>query len=120
MEEALKACESVFKTKNRERNHYSDLFFNTCYYHAAVIKYRQGELFEANKYFEDFFKLMETFCKEILSKEDYEKLEGQKVFYQKSDIKENFKNSLKIFASIYWKDYEFTKYYVEKNLDLLS
>jgi hypothetical protein len=29
-----------------------------------------------------------------------------------------FENALKVFEAVYWKDYEFTKYYVEENLKL--
>jgi hypothetical protein len=44
LDEAFKACEEIFAIENRERNHYCDLFFNTCYYHAALIKYRKSDL----------------------------------------------------------------------------
>ena len=35
-------------------------------------------------------------------------------------MEEYFENSLKVFEEIYWKDYEFTKYYVEKNLSIVK
>jgi tetratricopeptide (TPR) repeat protein len=117
LDEAFKACQSMFATENRERNNYCDLFFNTCYYHAAVIKYKQGDEKSAARYFSDFFKSMKTLCKNILSREKYGNLVRQRAFEENSsDLKIYFENSLKIFESIYWKDYEFTKYYVEENL----
>jgi tetratricopeptide (TPR) repeat protein len=117
--EAFKACESMFNIKDRERNNYCDLFFNTCYYHAAVIKYVQKDEQSARKYFKEFFKSMRILCKNILSKTKYEELIQQNAFEENpSDMRTCFKNSLKVFEAIYWKDYEFTKYYVEENLKL--
>ena len=120
LDEAFAACKDMFSTKERERNNYSDLFFNTCYYHAAIIKYRQGDFKAAKEYFEKFFRSMRIFCKEIASKEDYEGLEKQNVFDESASMENFFKSSLKIFELIYWKDYEFTKYYIEENLKLLK
>jgi tetratricopeptide (TPR) repeat protein len=119
LDEAWKACEAMFSTKNRERNNYCDLFFNTCYYHAAVIKYRQGDMKSAADYFAKFFLSMREFCKNILSQEKHDELVKQNVFRENpSDLKSCFKNALLIFEAIYWKDYEFTKYYVEENWKL--
>ena len=120
LDEALVACEGMFATKDRERNNYANLFFNTCYYHAAIIKYRQKDFEAAKKYFRKFFESMKAFCKEIASKEEYDKLEQENAFNTKASMEEFFKNSLKVFEVIYWKDYEFTKYYVEDNLKLLK
>jgi tetratricopeptide (TPR) repeat protein len=117
LEEAWAACESMFSTKDRERNNYCDLFFNTCYYHAAVIKYRQKNVGAAKEYFAKFFASMLVLCKNILPKEKFDKLVRQNAFEENPrDIKTCFENSLKVFEAIYWKDYEFTKYYVEENL----
>ena len=120
LDEAFVACEGMFATKDRERNNYANLFFNTCYYHAAIIKYRQKDFEAAKKYFRKFFDSMKVFCKEIASKEEYDKLKQENAFNTKASIEDFFKNSLKVFEIIYWKDYEFTKYYVEKNIDLLK
>ncbi|GHT93210.1 hypothetical protein FACS1894122_08090 [Alphaproteobacteria bacterium] len=114
LDEAFQACEAMFSTKNRERNNYCDLFFNTCYYHAAVIKYRQNDIHSAREYFKNFFASMLALCKNILSKEKYDELLRQNAFEKNpSDIKTCFENSLKIFEAIYWKDYEFIKYYIQ-------
>jgi hypothetical protein len=121
LDEAFKACESMFNTKDRERNNYCDLFFNTCYYHSAVIKYRQKDEQSARKYFGEFFKSMRILCGNILSKAKYEELIKQNAFEENpSDMKTCFENSLRVFEGIYWKDYEYTKYYVEENLKLLQ
>ncbi|MDR1235367.1 MAG: tetratricopeptide repeat protein, partial [Holosporaceae bacterium] len=119
-DEALKACESMFSAKDRERNNYCDLFFNTCYYHAAVIKYKQNDIDSSKKYFREFFKSMRILCKNIVSAEKYNRLIKINAFEENpSSVKTSFENSLKVFEAIYWKDYEFTKYYVEENLKLL-
>jgi tetratricopeptide (TPR) repeat protein len=116
-DEAFKACEEIFSIKNRERNHYCDLFFNTCYYHAAFIKYRSGDIQSAKEYFKKFFCSMKKLCKEIVEEDEYENLIQENAFAEeKSDLKAYFEDSLKVFEAIYWKDYEFTKYYVEENL----
>jgi tetratricopeptide (TPR) repeat protein/DNA-binding CsgD family transcriptional regulator len=119
LDEAWNACKSMFSFENRERNNYCDLFFNTCYYHAAVIKYRQNDLKSAADYFAKFFASMKTLCKNILPKEKYDELAKLNAFLENpSDLKTCFENALRVFEAIYWKDYEFTKYYVEENLKL--
>jgi hypothetical protein len=109
----------MFSTKNRERNNYCDLFFNTCYYHAAVIKYRQNDIKSAADYFAKFFTSMKVLCNNILSSGKYDELIRQNAFQENpSDLKICFENALHVFEAIYWKNYEFTKYYVEENLKL--
>ncbi|MDR3157093.1 MAG: LuxR C-terminal-related transcriptional regulator [Lactobacillales bacterium] len=117
LDEAFKVCEEIFVIENRERNHYCDLFFNTCYYHAALIKYRENDLESSKKYFKKFFSLMRELCQEIVPEDVFNDLIRQNSFAEeKSDIKAYFEDSLKVFEAIYWKDYEFTKYYIEENL----
>lgn len=122
LDEAFEACERMFSEDHgrRERNNYSDLFFNTCYYHAAIIKYRQRNLEAAREYFRKFARSMRMFCRCILQNDAYTKLAQENVFGDQVKMNDFFKNSLKIFEAIYWKDYEFTKYYVEKNLLLVK
>ena len=120
LDEAFVVCEDMFATKDRERNNYANLFFNTCYYHAAIIKYRQKDFEAAKKYFQKFFESMKVFCREIASEDEYDKLEQENAFDINASMEKFFKNSLKVFEVIYWKDYEFTKYYVEDNLKLLK
>jgi tetratricopeptide (TPR) repeat protein len=119
LDEAFQACESMFSTRDRERNNYCDLFFNTCYYHTAVIKYRQGDMKSATNYFAKFFVSMKTLCKNILSPERYNALVKLNAFWENPpDLKTCFENALRVFEVVYWKNYEFTKYYVEENLKL--
>ena len=120
LDEAFAACEDMFSTKERERNNYSDLFFNTCYYHAAIIKYRQNDFESAKKYFKKFFESMRIFCREIAPEKDCRDLEQDGAFSTNASMEDFFRNSLKVFELIYWKDYEFTKYYIEENLKLLK
>jgi tetratricopeptide (TPR) repeat protein len=121
LDEAFRVCESMFSAKDRERNNYCDLFFNTCYYHAAIIKYRQNDIKSVADYFAKFFASMKTLCRNILSAEKYDELVKQDVFrMSSSDPKIYFENALRVFEAIYWKDYEFTKYYVEENLKLIQ
>jgi len=42
-----------------------------CFYHAAIIKYRQGNFQKSVEYFSDFFKQVRDFCKEFLKIEEY-------------------------------------------------
>jgi tetratricopeptide (TPR) repeat protein len=121
LSEAWEACESMFATKNRERNNYCDLFFNTCYYHAAVIKCHQNDAAVTREYFAKFFASMRSLCKNILLREKYDELVKLNAFQENhQDLKTCFENALRIFEAIYWKDYEFTKYYVEENLKLVK
>ena len=109
---AKKICEEVFSLRNRERNNYSDLFFNTCYFHAAIINLHKHNEAAAMECFHEFFRLMQQLCKQILSTENYAQLIQQKVF-EGDNVSQCLVNSLIIFEQIYWKDYEFTKYYIE-------
>jgi DNA-binding CsgD family transcriptional regulator/GTPase SAR1 family protein len=120
LDEAFQACKEIFAVENRERNHYCDLFFNTCYYHAALIKYRKNDLKSSQKYFKKFFSLMRELCREIVPQSEFNCLVKQNVFSEeKNDSKAYFEDSLKVFEAVYWKDYEFTKFYVEENLKRL-
>jgi hypothetical protein len=64
---------------------------------------------------------MQELCKNILSQEKYNELLKENAFSPNPpDLKTCFQNALKVFEAIYWKDYEFTKYYVEENLKPLK
>jgi tetratricopeptide (TPR) repeat protein len=114
LDEAFKACEEMFEIEERERNNYCDLFYNTCFYHAAVIKYKQNDIPSSKEYFKKFFQSMQLLCKNILTNAKYEELLKVNAFEETpSEIKTCFENGLKIFEEIYWKGYEFTEYYVK-------
>ena len=117
LDEAFEVCDEIFSIQNRELNNYCYLFFNTCYYHAAIIKYKQGNERATRKYFREFFLSMQKLCKRIVPPMEYENLVVGGAFdADMLDLEKYFENSLKVFEAVYWKDYEFTKYYVEKNL----
>lgn len=119
-DEALRVCYDLFSMKNREKNNYCDLFFYTCYYHAAYIMYKKQDIKASLDYFEKFFISMNELSKKLLTKEAFDELVSSKVFEPSKDLKVCFEKSLKIFEAIYWKDYEFTKYYVEEHLKNLK
>ena len=112
LDKAYEICEEVFMLQNREQNNYSDLFYATCYFHAAIIKSLQQNKTVAMQHFHRFFCIMQKLCATILDKESYEALLEQKAFENMS-ISQNLHHSMLIFENIYWKDYEFIKYYVE-------
>jgi len=121
LEEAYKICKEMFAIEDRERNNYCDLFYNTCFYHAAVIQFKKNDITSSRRYFERFFKSMRLLCKNILTSASYNALLQSNSFEETSlNIKKCFENSLKVFEAIYWKDYEFTKYYVAENISLIS
>lgn len=116
LDEALSICNDLFSLKNREKNNYCDLFFYTCYYHAAYIMYRKNNYQAAFRYFEKFFISMKELSKKLLTNDDFNRLESSNAFTPSKNLKTCFEKSLKIFEAIYWKDYEFTKYYVEEHV----
>ena len=120
LDEAFSICRDILSIKNREITNYSNLLFNTCYYHAAIIKYRKKDPAASKKYFRDFFQSMSSFLKEILSKEEFDMLEQDQVFDTNVSMRKFFENSLKVFGIIYGIDNGFIKYYVEDNLKLLK
>ena len=121
LEEALKKCKSMFEERDRARTNYADLFYNTSLYHAAVIEYYLGKYEESKRYFQQFFQYIKIFCNQVFPNETYLKLMTKTVSAENPQtMKKFFRNSLKIFEEIYWKDCEFTKYYVEKNWDLVK
>lgn len=119
--EAMNVCESLLNEVDRERNNYSDLCYNTGLYHAAIIEFRRGNFESSRQYFQKFFREMRELCLNVLEKQSYKKLTELDVFNENvNDFAKYFENSLKVFEAIYWKNYEFIKYYVERNLSLVN
>jgi tetratricopeptide (TPR) repeat protein len=119
LDEAYENCVFMFNEKDRDRNIGADLFYNTSYYHAAVIKHRQGDVAQSLKYFEKFFVLMREFCKDFLDKENYEKMIKEKTFetdLSELEIKKYYANALKIFSAVCKKGSGFITDYIEQNL----
>lgn len=116
LDEAYGVCNDLFSIKNREKNNYCDLFFFTCYYHAAYIMYKKNNYPAALVYFEKFFTSMKELSKKLLTTDAFYKLVSSNAFKHSKNLKTCFEKSLKIFEAVYWKDYEFTKYYIEEHL----
>jgi tetratricopeptide (TPR) repeat protein len=119
LDEAYENCVFMFNQKDRDRNIGADLFYNTSYYHAAVIKHRRGDVAQSLQFFEKFFVLMREFCKDFLAKEKYEKMVDEKTFetnLSELEIKKYYANALKIFSAICKKGSGFITDYIEQNL----
>jgi DNA-binding CsgD family transcriptional regulator/tetratricopeptide (TPR) repeat protein len=119
LDEAYENCLFMFNEKDRDRNIGADLFYNTSYYHAAVIKHRQGNISESLEHFKKFFVLMEEFCKEFLDRKSYEKMVNEKTFetnLSELEIKKCYANALKILSAVCRKGSGFITDYIEQNL----
>jgi len=127
-EEAYEDCLSVFTMKKKKRNHYIMLMYIKCFYHAAIIKYKQGNFQKSVEYFSDFFKQIRDFCKGFLKIEEYESLEAKRVFPVidlKSGLPEDkmklyLRYSFQIFSIIYGPEHPFVKDYVKENQDTID
>jgi tetratricopeptide (TPR) repeat protein len=53
--EAEKECEEVLKINTSIINNYERLMYITCFYHMAIIKYKQGEIESSLSSFNQFF-----------------------------------------------------------------
>jgi tetratricopeptide (TPR) repeat protein len=116
LEQAYNNCLDALSIKYESRNLYT-LEYNTCYYHMAVIKYRQKDYALSLKHFSDFFRSMDKFCKGFLDKAKYDELASEKVFENPSDpaqVSLCFDNALKIFTTIYGSEHAFVKDYIAK------
>jgi tetratricopeptide (TPR) repeat protein len=119
LNEAYENCEFIFNEKDRDRNIGADLFYNTSYYNAAVIKHRQGYVTQSLEHFEKFFVLMQEFCKDFLDEKSYQKMENERTFETKLselEIKKYYENALKVFSAVCKKGSEFITDYIEQNL----
>ncbi|WP_032114120.1 hypothetical protein [Candidatus Paracaedibacter symbiosus] len=95
----------------------------TCFYHAAVIKYKENNLVESWKYFMIFFKDIKKFCKTFLDEKEYLYLETKGIFdnsydnkrREDYDVKQFLYNSTIIFSAIYGPHHPFIQDYVQKN-----
>ncbi|MBS0186114.1 MAG: hypothetical protein JSS34_07235 [Proteobacteria bacterium] len=116
---AYEDCLYVFNTDKKLRDNFLELMCITCLYHAAVIKYHQGDLQKAQEYFLAFFKEMNVFCKVFLEEEKYDKeifkiIERDGELSQKN-IKIYFEKATQIYSIIYGEEHPFVKDYIKKN-----
>ncbi len=125
-EEAYKDCCFTFNVKRKAYTNFSDLMYITCFYHAAFIKYKQGDFKRSLGHFSDFFRQMKLFCHLFLDEKDYKNIEQKGVFqeavYQDSQslqiIKECLQRSLIVFTAIYGSSHPFVKDYVVENCNV--
>jgi DNA-binding CsgD family transcriptional regulator/guanylate kinase len=116
LDQAYENCKDLFAMSDKDRNDLNLLFFNTCHYNAAVIKYNQSDFARAEKHFKDFFSVMKIFCKNFLDKPIYENLLKEEVFSANTgDFPSYFEKSLKIFKAVCLTGSEFITDYIEVN-----
>lgn len=122
LDNACNDCLAAFKTEQKECPNYSKLILATAYYHAALIKYTQGDFSKSFEYFLTFFEHVKIVCKAILSKKMYKELDVKGAFnVHKVDlnivnsdvVKPCFKQATTVFKAIYGDSHAFVKEYVE-------
>lgn len=122
LDHAYDECLAAFKIEQNESPNYSKLIFATAYYHAAIVKYRQGDFSKSLEHFNAFFEHVKKASKLILSNAKYKMLEEKEVFFVPSvdhNATENdvinlcFKNAEAVFKAVYGNDHVFVKEYVE-------
>lgn len=122
LDRAYSDCLAAFKTEQKECPNYSKLIFATAYYHAAIVKYKQGDFVKSLEHFNTFFDHAREVSKLILNAASYNLLEGRAVFAAhqsdrnaiESDVlKLCFKNAEAVFEAIYGNEHPFVKEYVE-------
>jgi tetratricopeptide (TPR) repeat protein len=118
---AYKYCSTLFDfDTNKVQTNYYKLIYSMVYYHAAIIKYKQGDIKESLAHFKTFFLHIDNVCKLALTEQQYCMLKEKDLFKIPSDtqsdefslIKQCFKNATRIFYEIYGKDHPFVKDYV--------
>lgn len=119
-DKAYADCTLAFKQKKENAHNYAKTLLLMAYYHAAVIKYKQGDYKESWKHFNEFFENAKPLYKLILSEQKYQKLEEVKAFevpaYQNDfplkSMKQCFNQSTAIFSAMYGKHHPFISDYV--------
>ncbi len=123
LEEAYQDCLSLFKLEKRITHPYSNLMYLTSLYHAAIIKYKQGDFKKSSEHFSNFFKQIKLFCKGFLDDNEYKSLEAKGVFEEvlpsemssRNSLKKYLNHSIEIFSAIYGKSHPFVTDYVIQN-----
>lgn len=123
--EAYKDCLKVLKLGLIERSKFHDLVYCMTFYHAAYIQYKLKNYEDSIKYFTDFMKSMNDFCKEFLDSKVYLSLQAKNIFAttpynpdtESQDIQKYLKNSQIIYSAIFGKNHPFVVDYITKNVD---
>jgi tetratricopeptide (TPR) repeat protein len=114
LKEAYEDFMDLFKREKRYEHNYGNLIYTTCIYHAAIIKYKQGDIKESMVHFYNFFEDIKHFCRNFLDKATYNALESKGVFICEQDQRNyNFHKYLKccndIFSAIYGNEHPFVR-----------
>lgn len=119
LDDAYNDCIYVMNMKDKDGANYSRLFANICVYHAAIIKYKQGDLDSSLRYFADFFKDMEEFCQDFLDIKTFAHLKSMQIFNvipTETQLRRYLLNSVEILVAIFGRSHSFITDYVQKNV----
>ncbi len=117
LEEAYRNCQKVFTMNIMSKTNYTSILYLTTFYFAAVIKLKQNDYSKASKHFEEFFKLMDTFCRNFFDPQDYNSLKAKGVFefYPSVSLEKSRKyleHAEELYAKIHGKQHPFVKGFV--------
>jgi len=121
--EAYEDCSIIFKLKYNFVCSYRNLMNLTAFYHAAVIKCKQGDFVNSLEHFSAFFEKGDEFCRAFLTDQQYQQLQSKNVFPQanqgentlKVSLKDCLRYSVEIFSEIYGGTHPFVRDYVIPN-----
>jgi tetratricopeptide (TPR) repeat protein len=119
LEEAYQYDKNALKMmENCSSNNDKKLSQSICYYHLALMEFKNRNLQQALYYLSPFFILMDDICKTIIKKEKYNDLKSKAAFDFFNDtekIKHYFKNAAEIFAAVYGNSHPFVTDFVNKH-----
>jgi len=116
LNEAYNDCAFVLKVGQRRKNNYHNLLYSTCLYHAAIIKYKQGDMEKSLEHFGDFFKGIRDFCQSFLDEKEFKELGDKKAFVDDSvSVADCLQRSTVVFSVIYGPTHPFVRDYVSEN-----
>lgn len=98
-----------------EQRNIAKLLRITCHYNMSISKYKQGQIANSLKHFDEFFEKAKNFCEEFLDKDNLIQLKQVNVFSGNKDVQKCLKNSLEIFKIIYGEKDSFVRNYASKN-----
>jgi tetratricopeptide (TPR) repeat protein len=120
--DCIKVSSVPISQKVAETNHCM-LNYLVCFYHAAFIKYRQGDPKKSMEHFADFIKNIKVFFKGFLEEKTYQDLDYGGAFtiftydpkHVQANLRRYLKNSCAIFTAIYGPSHPFVKDYILPN-----
>jgi tetratricopeptide (TPR) repeat protein len=123
LNEASEDCKAIFKIDKKPNNNYLRLMFLTAFYHAAIIKHKEGDTAKADEYLSEFLQQIKPFCESFLDEKTYTHLDSTGAFspilYNKKQANNIFKNKLhhasEIFSAIYGSSHPFVQDYIAIN-----